>query len=131
MLSNHTPLMVNISIFEKHIQTRKHTIVKNSEEERSFIAEIIESIQRLNTKHISSKKNLGQLVQDVMHNMDKIWLKHSKIVNITRHSRSWWSEECQRRSEKYRSSRCLEDWKNFKSAVKKTKQKFVGKSSRL
>jgi len=88
MLSNHTPLMVDISIFEKHIQTRKHTIIKNSEEERSFIAEIIESIQRLNTEHISSK-DLGQLVQDDMHNIDKIWLKHSKIINITRHLKSW------------------------------------------
>jgi len=47
------------------------------------------------------------------------------MVNITRHSKLWWSEECQRGLEKYRSSRCLEDWKNFKSVVKKIKWEFL------
>ena len=108
MSSDHTPLMVNILIFEEHIQTRKQTIIKNSKEMR-FITKIIKSVKRLNLDHIKSKEDLEQLVQEFMHNIDKIWLKHSKIVNITRHSKSWWSEECQRRLEKYRSSRCLED----------------------
>ena len=86
-----------------------------------FITIIIKSVKRLNPDHIKSKEDLEQLVQEFMHNTDKIWLKHSKMVNITRHSKSWWSEECQRGLEKYRSSRCLEDWKNFKSIVKKIK----------
>jgi len=73
------------------------------------------------SKYIGSKKDLEQFVQDIVHNTDKIWLKHSKVVNITKYLKSWWSEECQRGLEKYRSSRCLEDWKNFKSVVKKTK----------
>jgi len=106
---DHTPLIVNILIFEEHIQTRKWTIVKNSEEDKNFITEAIKSIKRINTDHIKSKKNLEQIVQDFACNMEKIWFKHSKIVNITRHSKSWWNKECQRGLEKYRSSRCLED----------------------
>ena len=35
--------------------------------------------------HIESKKNLEQLVQDFVHNTDKIWFKYLKIVNITKH----------------------------------------------
>ena len=88
MSSDHTPLMVNILIFEEHIQTRKQTIIKNSKEMR-FITKIIKSVKRLNLDHIKSKEDLEQLVQEFMHNTDKIWLKHSKMVNITRYSKSW------------------------------------------
>jgi len=59
---DHTLLTVNIAIFEEHIQTKTHTIVKNSEEEKSFLAELINSIKSLNTDHISSKESLEQVV---------------------------------------------------------------------
>ena len=100
-------------------------IVKNSEEEMRFIDEIIELVKGLNMDHIGSKEDLEQLVQEFAHNMDEIQFKYSKMVNITRNLRSWQNEECQRGLERYRSSRHLEDWKNFKSAVKKTKQEFL------
>ena len=94
--------------------------------------EIIESIKRLNMDHIESKENLESIVQEFMYNMDKIQFKHSKIVNITKHSKSQQNEDCQKGLEKYRSSRHLEDWKSFKNAVKKTKQEFLmSKSKKL
>jgi len=89
MLSDYAPLMVNISIFEEHIQIRKWTSIKNSKDKKNFITETIESIRRINTDHIKSKKNLEQIVQDFMCNIDKFWFKHSKFVNITIHSKSW------------------------------------------
>ena len=118
---DHTLLIVNIMIFEKYIQTKKWTIIKNSEKERNFIAKLTKSVKKLNTEQIASKKDLEQVVQKFIYNMDEIWFKHSKIVNITKHSKSWWNNECQRKLEKYRFSTHLEDWKTFKSIVKKTK----------
>jgi len=56
--------------------------------------------------------------------MDKIWFKYSKIVNITKHSKSWWNGECQRELEKYRASKQVEDWRIFRSIIKKTKYVF-------
>ena len=82
MLLDHALLTVNILIFEEHIQTRKQRIIKNSKEEIRFIAEIIESIKRLNIDHIESKEDLESIVQEFAHNIDEIWFKYSKMVNI-------------------------------------------------
>jgi len=57
--SDHTPLTVDITIMEEHIQTRKCTLVKNSKEEENFITELIGVITRLNTENIPSKEVLG------------------------------------------------------------------------
>jgi len=58
-LSDHALLTVDIAIIEKHIQTKKCTTVKSSEEEKkNFLAKLIEFIKELNTEHISSKENL-------------------------------------------------------------------------
>jgi len=80
--------MVNITIFEEHVQTKKQIIVKNSKKERNFIVELTKSIKRLNTEYITSKEDLEQVVQEFAHNIDEIWFKHSKIVNVTKHSKS-------------------------------------------
>ena len=86
LLSDYASLTINIAIFEKYIQTKKCTIVKNGKEEKNFLAELIESIKGLNIEHISSKEALKQTIQEFS---EKIWFKHSKIVNITKHSKLW------------------------------------------
>jgi len=58
LLSDHVLLTVDITITEEYIQTKKCMIVKNSKEENNFLTELIETIKRLNTGHISSKKIL-------------------------------------------------------------------------
>ena len=87
MLSDHVPLTVNILIFKEYIQTRKQKIIKNGKEKTKFINEIIKLVKGLNINHIRSKKDLKQLVQEFTHNTDEIWFKHSKMVNITKHSK--------------------------------------------
>ena len=89
-------------IIKEHIQTKKHIIVKNSEEEKSFIAKLIETVKGLNIEQISSKEILEQKFTD---DTDKIWFKHLKTINITKYSKLWWNKECQREFERYRVSK--------------------------
>jgi len=95
---DHALLSIDIVIFEENIQTKKHTIVKYSEEEYNFINNLIEAI-----------KDLKHIVQTFADCMEKIWNKHSRIVNITKHSKVWWDEDCCRSLENYQHTKRLED----------------------
>jgi len=68
---DHTLLTVNIVVFKEHIQTKTCTIVKNSEEEKNFLAKLINSIKSLNIDYILSKKSF-ELVQEFTYNMEEI-----------------------------------------------------------
>jgi len=63
------------------------------------------SIKELNTIHIHNKENLESIVQEFTNNTNDIWYKYSKLVNITKHSKSWWNKNCQNSLETYRNSR--------------------------
>ena len=64
-------------------------LVKNSNEEKFFIKELIEAIEGLNMENIQSKKILEQIVQLFASNTERIWYKHLKVINITKHSKDW------------------------------------------
>ena len=72
LISNHTPLTINIVIFEEHIQSRKHIIAKNSKKEKNFIDELIEAIKELNTENISNIEALKQIVQSFANTTERI-----------------------------------------------------------
>jgi len=63
-------------------------------------------------------------VQEFANKSDIIWYKFSKCINITKHSKTWWNEDCQTKLVKYRLSKQIENWKAFRDTVKKTKQLF-------
>jgi len=94
LTSDYTPLTINISIFEEHTQTRRQMLVKNSEEEEYFLNELSEAIKEINTKNIQSKEVIKLVVQSFTSHTDRIWYKHLKIVNITKHAKEWWNENC-------------------------------------
>ena len=95
LISDHVLLTVDILIFEEHIQTRC-MLVKNSKEEDKFVNELIKTIKEINTENIHNKNVLDQTVQEFASTMERLWYKHSKIVNITKHLKEWWNEQFQR-----------------------------------
>ena len=59
---DHTSLTVIISIIEESIQDKQQTIVRNSKEEKKFVAELINTIRNIDTIDISSKELLEETV---------------------------------------------------------------------
>ena len=89
LTSDYTPLTITIPIVEEHITTRKRTIIKNSDEEDKFIKKIIASFAKLNLSNISNISDLEKVVLDFVNIIDCTWMKYLKLVNITKHSKSW------------------------------------------
>jgi len=101
--------MITIPIIEEYIQTKKWIIVKNSEEERIFVKELIEAIKDIDTNNLSNVDHLDKVVLDFTSLMERIWVKNSKIINITKHSKSWYNINYSRDLEKYRLTKHIEN----------------------
>jgi len=115
------PLTITIPIIEENVNSRKRSIIKDSEEKELFIKDLITSIRNLNISNLLDILYLKKTVDDFANIMDKVCVKNSKIINVTKHSKSWWDKKYNKDLEKYRNSKSLEDQKSFCSTVKNMK----------
>jgi len=103
---------------------KKQSLIKNSDKENHFIKELVNAIKSMDTSSIQSIKALENIIQILAININNTWHKYSKNVNITKHFKVWWNEDCCKNLNTYQQSRHLKDWKKFKRTVKKTKHIF-------
>jgi len=87
--SNHALLVVNIIVRKEFIQDKRRTIVKNSEEEARFIKELTSRVRHIDMTNISDCKTLERTTQEFIAITEKLWIKYSKCVNITKYSKIW------------------------------------------
>jgi len=64
-------------------------IVKDRDKEKTFVNEIIKTISSINTNNLLDVELLENVVLTLTHSMKRIWEENSKVVNITKHSKSW------------------------------------------
>ena len=121
---DYTPLTISIPFENLHIYNRIQTIAKNSTEEKVFIKDLINNILSIDTSILTNVKLLENAVDFFAIAIERAWEKNSKIINISKHLKSWWDTNCSRDLENYRSTRNLEDWKQFKNTIKSTKHSF-------
>ena len=124
LTSDHAPLSIIIPIVDEIISTSKLSIQQKSEQENAFLEEVTSSFKNFDTSNITNKKDLKFMVNKLNSLVDQAWNKNAKRLRITKHSKKWWSEECNKALTDYRTSRSLNNWKMFKKVVKNTKRAF-------
>ena len=124
MSSDHATLSVIIAIEDENINEVKYSIAKNSKEEANFIKKVLFAIKKIDISDLSNISKLEEVVNSLVSSINSVWNNNSKCVKITKHSKSWWNEECNHTLNIYRTTRCLKDWKTFKSKVKSSKCNF-------
>ena len=119
--SDYALLTVLIDIAEENIVLFKYSIVKNSEEESRFIKDVSRTIKSINISNLFDSNKLEEATTSLTSRIDRVWKANLKQVNIMKQSKSWWNKECSHALNKYRASRSLKNWKDFKNKVKSMK----------
>jgi len=113
LTSDHVPLTIIIPIADEHINICKHTIIKDSVEEVKFVNEVIALFSKVDASSISNVYDLDEVVSSWVDIVSRSWSRHSKPINITKHSKSWWNDKCSQDLASYRSSKSIKSWKTF------------------
>jgi len=84
---DHTPLSIDIPIFEEIIQSLRFSITPKSDQEMGFIKDIISNFKSLDTADIDNSKKLEQLVNQLGLIIKQSWSKNAKKSRISKHSK--------------------------------------------
>ena len=125
--SDHVLLIIKIGIQDINNNSIKCTIKKNSDQEKNFIKNIISNTHLLNMEDIHTKEDLEVCVNHLSEIFQTSWDKHSKETRFAKHSKKWWNADCTDSINKYRSNSSIDNWKNFKSIIWKSKIEFFDK----
>jgi len=79
----------NYPIVEEYINSRKCSIIKDSKEESTFIKDLTTSIRNINISNILDVASLDRAVNEFANTVKDSWEKNLKVINITKHSKSW------------------------------------------
>jgi len=122
--SDHAPLSIEIPIIEEVVQSSKFTILPKSDQEKVFINEVISNFKTLSTNNIDDFDKLNNVIHRLGLIINQAWKNNAKKSRLSKHSKQWWLDECGRALQNYRTSRSLENWKNFKRVVKNIKRSY-------
>ena len=86
---DHAPLTISTPFKDLYIHNRKQTIAKGSAEGKVFIKDLINNIFSINTSILTNIKSLENTVNSFTTTIERAWEKNSKIVNISKYSKSW------------------------------------------
>ena len=84
--SDHASLFIDIPIFEEAIHTSKFSIPPKSDQETTFIEEIILNFKNLDMSDIGDMEKLECIVNQLGVIIDQAWTKNAKKARFSKHS---------------------------------------------
>jgi len=72
----------------------------------------------MNTTNILDSNTLKYLTQAFFSIAENLWNKYFKMANITKYSKAWWNEKCNRNLATYHMSRRKINWISYKKMVR-------------
>ena len=87
LLSDHTLLSIVIPIFEEIILTLKLSLAPKSDQENTFIDDIISNFKTMNTSNIEDTEKLEWVVNQLGSIINQVWTKNAKKSKISKHSK--------------------------------------------
>ena len=84
---DYTSLMITIPITEEFIASSKLSILKESEEEVTFVKEASIIIRTLDISNLTDNVKLENLVNLLWLRINWVWEKNAKYIRITKHSK--------------------------------------------
>ena len=85
--SDHAPLIINIPIDDKFINTSKLSIAPNSKQETAFVKDLITIFENIETNNIANKDNLEDIINHIGTSINWAWTKNAKRLRISKHSK--------------------------------------------
>jgi len=86
--SDYTLLTISILIEKQHIHNRKRSIAKDSVKVKIFIKDMIKDFTTIDISNLTDIESLEIAVNSFALAIDRAWEKNSKIITISRHSKS-------------------------------------------
>jgi len=74
--------------------------------------------------NITSYEILESITQEFIIIVENLWNEFSKLVNITKQSKAWWNEKCNRDLIMYWISRQRSNWVKYRKIIKLAKRVF-------
>ncbi|CAA7267347.1 unnamed protein product [Cyclocybe aegerita] len=102
----------------------RRTIKPGSEAEKSFISDILRDLAAIPVAAPATKEGVEALANAIATAFLDAWLAHLTESKPTKHSKSWWTDECSEAFGVYQLSRSLADYNKFKKACKDAKDDF-------
>ena len=122
---NNHMISLDFQSLSDHTSLSVYIIIKNSGKEKKFVNKLRNKISCINTTNIYDCEKLEEVTQEFTSIVEKLWYKYSKYVNITKCSKVWWNEECNKDSTEYQTFRRRIHWIKYRKTVKIAKQIFL------
>ncbi|CAA7271389.1 unnamed protein product [Cyclocybe aegerita] len=122
--SDHVPICTDLDIGPEPPGSGLRAIKPGSEAEKSFISDILQDLATIPVAAPATKEGVEGLADAIATAFSDTWLAHSTKSKPTKHSKSWWTDECSETFRVYQLSRLLTDYNKFKKAYKDAKHDF-------